>query len=417
MAVLAPLKVPAFRRLVSTYGLNELGWGLVTLALAVLAYDRTGSPLAPTALFLASSFVPALVTPAVVARIDQLAVRRSLGGLYAAEAAVFAVLTLFVDSLPLGLILAIALLDGVLALAGRSITRGSVAATLEPTGQLRAGNALLNVVFAVCLTGGPAAGGLLVAAYGVTASLGAGAIVFALMALLAATARTLPAGEHERQGWMQRAREGLLYARTHTGARRLLLAQGATLLVCVMVTPIEIVYARESLGGTNATYGLLLAFWGGGSIVGSLVFARAGGLGLAFLLTASLLTTGIGFGLMAVAPGVAVALAGCVLGGMGNGMQVVAAVQALQERVATEFQARVMALAESVNAAAVGVGFLLGGVLATLGSPRLVLAVAAVGVVVLAPSFAAALRSPGDIRARGNAGRPRLGEPAGVAHH
>jgi len=416
MAALAPLKVPAFRRLVSTYGLNELGWGLVTLALAVLAYDRTGSPLAPTALFLASAFVPALVAPAIVARIDQLAVRRSLGGLYAAEAALFALLAFLVDELPLALIVAVALLDGILALAGRSITRGSVAATLEPTGELRAGNALLNVVFALCLTGGPAAGGLLVAAHGVSASLAAGAVVFGLMALLAGTARTLPAGEHERQSWAARAREGLAYARTHVAARRLLVVQGATLVVCVMATPIEIVYARESLGGTNATYGLLLAFWGGGSILGSLVFARAGRLPLDALLPASLLTTGAGFGVMALAPGVGIALAGCVLGGMGNGLQVVAAVQALQERVAPEFQARVMGLAESVNAAGVGLGFLLGGVLATLGSPRLVLAVAAGGVVVLAPGFTAALRVPGDIRARGNTGRHRLGEPAGAAH-
>src|SRR3712207_8768745 len=50
MRMLEPLRVPAFRRLAATYGLNELGWGLVTLALAVLVYERTGSPLAPTAL-------------------------------------------------------------------------------------------------------------------------------------------------------------------------------------------------------------------------------------------------------------------------------------------------------------------------------------------------------------------------------
>src|SRR3712207_4373932 len=127
MRMLEPLRVPAFRRLATTYGLNELGWGLVTLALAVLAYDRTGNPMAPTALFLASTFVPALVSPALVARIDQRPIRRSPAQLYAAEAALFAVLALLVDRLPLGVILALALVDGVLALTGRSLTRGAVA--------------------------------------------------------------------------------------------------------------------------------------------------------------------------------------------------------------------------------------------------------------------------------------------------
>jgi len=394
MPALAPLRVPAFRRLAATYGLNELAWGLVTLALAVLAYDRTGSPLAPTALFLASTFVPALVAPALVARIDQLPVRRTLAGLYAAEAALFALLALFVDVLPLGVILVLALVDGTLALAGRSLTRGSVASVLHEADQLRKGNALLNVVFAVCLMGGPALGGLLVATSGVGASLACGAVAFGLMAVVAHTGRTLPAGEHAREGWLRRARAGLEYARGHRAARRLLLAQGATLAFCMLGTPIEVVYARESLEGTNATYGLLLAAWGAGTIVGSLVFARAGRVAIAVLLPLALVVTAAGFGVMAIAPSVAVALAGCALGGFGNGLEVVAAVQALQERVLPEFQARVMGFAESVNAGAMGVGFLAGGALATLASPRAVFAVAALGVLALTPVFASALRSP-----------------------
>jgi MFS family permease len=106
---------------------------------------------------------------------------------------------------------------------------------------------------------------------------------------------------------------------------------------------------------------------------------------------------------MAVAPSVAVALLGCVVGGFGNGMQVVAAIQALQERVATEFQARVMGLAESINAAAMGLGFLAGGALATLGSPRLVFAAAAIGVAALTPAFAGAMRRPAPAPARARA--------------
>ena len=72
------LHVPAFRRLAASYTLNELGWGFGTVALAVLVFDRTGSALATTALFLGTAFLPALLAPALTARLDRLAVRRAL---------------------------------------------------------------------------------------------------------------------------------------------------------------------------------------------------------------------------------------------------------------------------------------------------------------------------------------------------
>ena len=55
--------------------------------------------------------------------------------------------------------LALALLDGSLAITGRGLTRGAVAAVLQPAGLLREGNALLNIGFAVASVGGAGAGG------------------------------------------------------------------------------------------------------------------------------------------------------------------------------------------------------------------------------------------------------------------
>lgn len=392
MPALAPLRISAFRRLAATYGLNELSWGLATVALAALAYDKTGSALAPTALFLASTFVPALLTPALTARLDRVPVREALGGLYLAEAAAFGSLALFAERLWLPVLLLLALIDGVLALTGRALTRASVAAVLTPTEQLRDGNALLNVLFASCLMGGPALGGLLLAAWGTGAPLAVAAGAFTAMALIALGGRALPGATSGDEPWLQRARDGLSFARGDVRVRRLLTVQAATLVCCALTVPVEIVYARESLAGTSATYGLLLAAWGAGTVIGSLVFARWATLALTVLVPGSLLTTAAGYGVLALAPGLALALVGCVLGGMGNGVQVVAVVQALQERVAPDLQARVMGLAESVNAAAVGVGFLCGGTLAALASPRAVFACAAFGVVVMAGGFVLALR-------------------------
>src|SRR3954453_17777573 len=92
MTASSPLRIPAFRRLAATYTLDEVAWSFGTVALAILVFARTGSALAATALFLASTFVPALLAPALTARLDRLPVRRTLPALYLVEAALFAVL-------------------------------------------------------------------------------------------------------------------------------------------------------------------------------------------------------------------------------------------------------------------------------------------------------------------------------------
>src|SRR4051812_11889324 len=87
-----PLRNPAFRRLATTYTLDEIAWNFGTVALAILVFDRTGSAMAATALFLASTFAPALLAPAMTARLDRLPVRRALPGLYLLDAVLYLVL-------------------------------------------------------------------------------------------------------------------------------------------------------------------------------------------------------------------------------------------------------------------------------------------------------------------------------------
>ena len=56
-----PLRRPLFRRLATTYAVNELGDWMGIVALSVLVFERTGSALAMTALFLGTRFLPALL--------------------------------------------------------------------------------------------------------------------------------------------------------------------------------------------------------------------------------------------------------------------------------------------------------------------------------------------------------------------
>src|SRR5215216_1424083 len=142
---LAPLRVPGFRTLAAGYSINELGNWLGDIALAVLVFDQTGSPLATALLFVGMRFVPALVAPAIVARVEALSPRASLPLLYGLDAAVFAVLAaIAAGHFSLAAVVVLGAADGTLALAARALTRSTSAALLSPHGLLRRGNAFFN---------------------------------------------------------------------------------------------------------------------------------------------------------------------------------------------------------------------------------------------------------------------------------
>ena len=190
-AALRPLRLPGFANLGFAYLVNELGNWLGEIALAVLVFDQTGSPMATAALFCGMHFAPALLGPPLVTALEALPVRASLPLLYAAEAVAFAVLALFVDDFVLVAVLALATIDGSLASASRALTRAAAAATRAPAGQLREGNALLNVAFTVGAAGGPAIAGVVVAGAGIEAALLADAASFLIVAGALSIARGL----------------------------------------------------------------------------------------------------------------------------------------------------------------------------------------------------------------------------------
>ena len=162
-----------------TYAVNELGDWMGIVALSVLVFDRTGSAMATAALFLGTRFLPALLAPILVARVEQPPPRFALPVVYCGEAAAFAALALLAgDDFSLPGVVVLATIDGALALTGRSLTRAVVAALLEPAGELRAGNAMLNVAFTGGAALGPAIAGLVVAGFGVQTALLLDAVSF-----------------------------------------------------------------------------------------------------------------------------------------------------------------------------------------------------------------------------------------------
>ncbi len=70
---------------------------------------------------------------------------------------------------------------------------------------------------------------------------------FALIAVVLATCRHLPAAHTEREPFAVRIREGLRYARTDRVARLLLSGEALAIVFFTLIVPIEIVYAEETL--------------------------------------------------------------------------------------------------------------------------------------------------------------------------
>jgi MFS family permease len=378
--VLAPLRRPAFRRLALSYAVNELGDWMGIVALSVLVYDRTGSALATAVLFLGTGFVPAVLAPVLVVRVERPPPRFVLPVLYAGEAAAFGGLALLVDHFSLAAVFVLATIDGALALAGRALTRAVVASMLEQSGELRSGNAILNVAFTGGAAVGPAIAGLVVAGFGVSTALLLDAVSFYAIAWILLTAGPLPQAVPDPGHMRERLRAGLSYISSNDRLRNLMLAQGAAFIFFAAVIPVEVIYAKETLDTGDSGYGLLLASWGIGMLLGSLVFAALRSASMPKLLLFSTVTIAAGYLGMAAAPALAFACAAATVGGIGNGVQWVAVVSAIQELTIEKMQARVMSVLESIGAAMPGVGYLVGGAIAPLVSPRATFFLAGAGI-------------------------------------
>src|SRR5262249_52309643 len=157
----------------------------------------------------------------------------------------------------------------------------------------------------------------LVAGLGVQWALFLDAFSFYVIAWLLFRARPLPQAEPEPGHLRQQIRAGLKYLRGQTRLKRLIAAEAAALVFFSAVVPVEVVYAKDALGVGDTGCGALLASWGGGMVLGSMVFATARRGSLPTLLFFSTLAIAAGYLAMAAAPTLLVACAAAVIGGTG----------------------------------------------------------------------------------------------------
>lgn len=383
VGALRSLRTRPFGRLLASYFVNELGDVVGAIALAILVFDETGDPLATTALLVAARFLPAFVAPALTARLDRRRVGSTLATLYAIEAACFFALASLATNFSLVLVLVLALVDGTLAVTGRGLTRGAIAATLGREAELRAGNALVNVAFATATILGAVLAGVLVGEASVRTALLLDAASFAIVAALMLTVRTNAVAAETHDPLRSRVREGLAFVRGNPTLRTLLGIQALALVLFTLIVPIEVVYAKETLDAGSVGFGVLMAAWGGGMVLGSGIFLGAERLKPMSVVLVATALVGAGYLGMGFVRDLVPAAAFSVVGGMGNGIQVVAVVTLLQQETPLALQARVAGLLESIGAAMPGLGFLLGGILTASTSAPTTYLVSGFGVLAL----------------------------------
>jgi MFS family permease len=193
----------------------------------------------------------------------------------------------------------------------------------------------------------------------------------------------LPRTESEPEPFLARTRAGLRYARRNRVARFLIFGEGLAVIFFTLIVPIEIVYAAETLDTSDLGYGILLSSWGAGIVLGSLVFLGVRRRSVSTLILSSTLAIGCAYLGMAVARELWLACAFSIVGGLGNGIQWVSVMTALQESTPADLQARITGLLESVTSAMTGIGFLIGGIITAVTAPPTAFAVSGIGVSLL----------------------------------
>jgi len=385
----SPFRFSGFRALLSTYAIAEIGDQFAIVALAVLVYERTSSPYAIAATFLVGKFLPALASTALVARMAHMRAVHSLTALLLAQVVCYGALAAIAQSAPrLGYLLPVLLIEGLFAVTVRGLSRGVVAMTLDDDETLRRGNAIINIIFGVGTVLGPILAVLILERWSAPAALAAAGGAFLLCAVvIAAGGRELPTAELHEAEQRHSTREGLRYTWSSPLARRLVVGQAVAMGFGTVIVPIEVVYVSESLHESASAFGWLLAAWGGGILAGSAIFARSS-ISLDRLVPGATALIGIGLVVMALAPTIGIAIAGSAIGGIGNGIQWVAVLTALQQSVSSQFYARTSGLLESVMSGVPGIAYPVGAVIAGLAGPRNAYALSGAGVLMVAGYWA-----------------------------
>ena len=371
--MLSALKLPGVRWILSLNAADLALEYASSIALMVLVYDATSSPIAAAAMLVAKQVVPGVLLAALGHWLEPVDPRRGLAAAYVLRGAAFLLLAAAAHGVALYFL---ALGAGLAGTSARVFIRTTVVrGTAGPL--FRSVTAAQNLLLGAMTLIGPAIGAL------ASGGLGAGPSMFlwAGAALgLAGVVQSLPrallvsrASESDPHDAESRPAGAGAEPREGVSVGGLLALAG--LLVCVfsMDEPALLAYVRGGLGGDAGTYGLILMVWGAGIMSGGALYARFGVHATVTAIVLGVAASAAGYIGLGFAPTVAFALVAAFIGGNGNGAYWVAIVTTVLEACPPGEEARASGRLEGLGTAMPAVGIVLGGVMAELASPRMTL--------------------------------------------
>jgi MFS family permease len=360
------------RLVAGAVGLSALGDFLLWVPLTLHLHAMTGSGIAVAALFVALWAPVVVLAPVAGLLVDRLEARALLLVVSLAQAAVAGSLALALDSVAAILVLAALLGVGFAVAQPAEFALLSAIAGRE---RLIEVNGVVESARYAGMTAGPLLGGALAGLGGTDEAMLVNAATFAAVAAAALILRARRRAEESRHG--DRARDGVVYLFRE---RTLGLVTGVifvSLLFMTAAVTAEVFFLKEDLEVSETLYGLLLAPWMIGMVLGALVVARRIPTEvLALGVLVGVAVQGVGLGLPTAWLSVGFCAAMWLIGGLGHGSKNVLARTLIQERVPDRFHGRAFAAYNGLRNGAELVALAGGGLLVAALGGRVTLALA-----------------------------------------
>lgn len=364
----------SLRRFFAAHLQSQLGSGAGYVALVLIAYQRLHSGWA-VALVLLADFLPGIVLAAPFGTLADRLPRTRLAVLADLMRAGAFIGLAVVPSIGATLVLALA------AGVGSALFRPAVAAALPELvddDQRSAATALYGGIFSFGMTAGPAVAALLLFVASPAEVLAVNGATFLMSAALLAGVPLGHGNADHADGvslWSA-TREGARAAAEMPGIPALLVTGAVSVLAASVMNVAEPLLATGPLAAGKSGYSLLVAVYGAGMVIGSVINARAGcDVGnLRSRLLVGVALNGVGMVASALAPTLGWAIGSFLLTGISNSLIVGPEARLFQELVAERLLGRVFGLQSMLTDIAYVVAFLSSGLLLTTVGVRSVFA-------------------------------------------
>src|SRR5688572_14738085 len=328
-----------FSLILASYGLSALGDFLALVTLTLKIQELTGSGWAVAALLLAGLLPLVMFAPVAGLLVDRFETVKLLAVTSALQAGVMAGLA-FVDSVPMILALVFVLGLGVAITQPGLLVLVPRVAGEEHTIQA---NALLEMARWGGTPLGALLGGTLTAAYGARLSLllDSGTFVVVALAVLFLSVSRPPVHQASGEKRHHEARRGIEFIWNDSVLRLVVLVLGGMVAFAAMDNVAEVFFAKGVLRAGSTGYGALVGAWTLGIALGAMLTARA--VKETRLAPAVLLAAVVGGAAVVTAaglPSLPLALAMFVVGGIANGVDLVAMRSLIHQRVPEELRGR-----------------------------------------------------------------------------